>query len=105
MFIRNHEGEISLDSEVGNELGFTSDKFVLGYLWKIKEDIYISLIMSQGRGRGNLSSLFNRIKELGYRIKVPSPLPEMREILKKKKFRKNYEKHNMCDEMVEVWSK
>ena len=103
--MKDHEGKIDIDDPIGKQLCFTSDKFWIGYLWKVDNDIYISLIASKGSGKGYLSSLFNRIEELGFNIKVPNPVRHMQEILKKKNFKKNYEKHNMCDEMVEVWSK
>ena len=79
------DGEISLDSEDGKELGFTSDLFD-GYLWKIGDRIFISLIVSRNKRQGNLSRLFARIQEAGYKVAVPTPVGKMVKILKKKGF-------------------
>ena len=76
---------IELDSEWGKKLGFTSDKFS-GYLWKREEYVFISFIESLNQGEGNLSALFNKIQELGYGIKVPTPFARMKAIIKKKGF-------------------
>jgi len=76
---------IELDSEWGQKLGFTSDKFS-GYLWKNGDYVVISFIESLTQGQGNLSALFNDIQKLGYGIKVPTPFARMKAIIKKKGF-------------------
>lgn len=95
---------IKLDDDFAKKLGFTSDKFH-GYLFKIKNDIYISMIVSLHMGKGNVSKLFNRVLELGYNLKVPLPILDMVDIVKKKGFEKTIEKHDMSGEEVDVWVK
>ena len=82
---RHKEGQIILDSEAGKELGFTSALFD-GYLWKIGDRIFISLIVSRNKRQGNLSRLFAHIQQAGYKVAVPTPIGKMVKILKKKGF-------------------
>ena len=101
------DGIIELDSPFARQLGFTSEKFD-GYLWKEGKYIYNSFIISRKRGKGNLRQLFNRIRELGYGIKVPTPLGVMRVIVEKYGFRRTVEFFRIADrieEPVEVWVK
>ena len=96
------DGIIELGTKAGDELGFTSDKFMDGsYLWKVGDYIYISVVKLRERGKGYLSTLFANILSAGYGIKVPTPLPLMEKILKEKEFRKIAE----YSENVEVWAK
>jgi len=100
------EGIIRLDSEVGDALGFTSDKFLDGsYLWKMGDYIYISFIVSREKGKGNLSKLIETIHEKGYGIKVPTPFSRMKTILIKKGFVRTEETSERYPEPVEVWVK
>ena len=96
---------IEPDSPFAQELGFTSNKF-RGWLGKQENFIYISFIESVDEGQGNLSKLFNRILELGYSIKVPTPLGLMRKIVQKKGFTQTMEpfdpEHGIYDP-CEVW--
>lgn len=85
-------------------LGFTNDLFE-GYIWKDKDRIIISFIMSKYPGKGNLSKLFDRIESCGFRVAVPTPLYPMNEILKKKGFKKHYEYSEEMDCKVEMWEK
>ena len=84
------DGQIDLDSENGKIFGFTSELFE-GYLWKKKDDIYISFIISKQEGKGNLRKLFNNILQHGFNIKVPTPFPRMQKIISKLGFTKTFE--------------
>ena len=102
------DGIIKLDSEKGIQLGLTSDKFHKGtYLWKRGDRIYISFIMSNPKeeGKGNVSKLFNRIEELGYKVAVPTPMGKMQLILIKKGFKPTKEWDETFESNVEVWVK
>jgi len=96
--------KIEPDSEFGKTLGFTSDKFD-GWLWRKDRYIYISFIISKQPRRGNLRRLFKRILELGYGIKVPTPLGLMRAIVRKYGFKQTVETFEEIGEPVEVWVK
>jgi len=81
------DGMIKIDSKEAKKLGFTSDKFTnYSYLWKIGDNIYISLIGSKKEGEGYLRGLFNEILESGFKVAVPNPLPKMEQILAKNDF-------------------
>ena len=98
---------IDVDSEWGNKLGFTSDKF-MGYLFHVGDYITISFIESKDRGKGNLSKLFDRIEELGFGIRVPTPFPLMEHIIKKKGFNRAmvpFAPEHGINELVDVWVK
>ena len=94
---------IILDGKFATEIGFTCDKFE-GYLWKKGNYIYISLIKSLNPGHGDLSALFNSIQEKGYGIKVPTSLPQMETICKRKGFKLTTENHKRYNEPVDVWA-
>ena len=98
------DGMIGLDSKMGNQLGFTSDKFD-GWMWKNEDCIYISFIESKDEGKGNLSRLFDNIVEQGYTIKVPTPMGRMISILTKKGFKRTTEPADEFgeNETCEVW--
>ena len=99
-------GIIELDSEAGDVLGFTGDKFMDGsYLWNLGDYIYISHIKSREKRKGYLSALFDSILSKGYGIKVPTPFPVMEAILIKKGFVRTEEWFEQFDEYVEVWVK
>ena len=97
------DGQIDLDSENGKIFGFTSELFE-GYLWKKKDDIYISFIISKQEGKGNLRKLFNNILQHGFNIKVPTPFPRMQKIISKLGFTKTFEQEKDFGK-VEVWCK
>lgn len=92
------DGLIEIGSEKANELGF-SRKLFEGYLWKIGDIIYISFIVSRRQNEGNLSMLFAKIEERGFRVAVPTPLGKMQSILQKKGFLPTHEGEH------EVWMK
>lgn len=97
---------IDVDSEWGNKLGFTSDKF-MGYLFHVGDYITISFIASKIPGQGNLSKLFDRIQELGLGIRVPTPFPLMEYIVKKKQFkmtRAPFAPEHGIHELIDVWT-
>lgn len=98
------DGIIELNSELGIDLGFTSDRFD-GWLWKKGDYIYISFIESKHRGEGNLSELFENILARGWGIKVPTPMGVMPSILRKKGFKPTSEYHEKAGEDCEVWVK
>ena len=94
------DGIIKIDSPLGQELGFTSDKFSAdSYLWKDGDRIIISMIFSLKEGKGALSGLFDVIESEGYKIAVPTPLGKMQSILMKKGF--VWHQEGEC----EVWEK
>ena len=97
------DGKIDLDSAIGNALGFTSAKFD-GWLWKTDDQITISFIESIQAGKGNLSKLFDAIEAIGFKVAVPTPMHDMREILIRKGFMPHIE---MDAELgpVELWTK
>jgi len=98
------EGQIRLGSDAANALGFTKDKFT-GYLWHDGNAIYISLIESLDQGKGHLKALFDRIFELGYAVKVPTPLPLMEAILKHEGFVHTMEFDPLVGDNCDVWCK
>lgn len=83
---------IELDSDLGKELGFTSDKFD-GYLGLDLDNktIFISLIRSKQEGKGNLLQLFRNIVDFGCSIKVPTPSDRMMKICLKYGFKLKHE--------------
>lgn len=97
------DGIIELDTDFAKELGFTSDLFG-GYLWKDGDRILISDIFSKSPGHGNLSTLFDAIEAKSFRVAVPTPLPHMQRILKRKGFAPAVEPDEHFGE-VEVWMK
>lgn len=82
------DGIILLGSESAQILGFTSDKFG-GYLWKDGNAIIISLITSHVKG--NFKSLIERIRSLGFAVKIPTPLGRMEQIVIKNGYRHEIE--------------
>lgn len=102
----NKDGPIELDSTLGKQLGFTSDKFD-GWLWKKGEYITVSFIESLQQGQGNLSKLFDSITTKGYGIKVPTPFARMQSIIIAKGFKRTEEPFHPPDimEPCEVWVK
>jgi len=89
-----NDGIIILDSNEGKELGFTSDKFD-GWLWKKNDEIIISFIQSLKPGKCNLVKLFNRIREMDYKISIPNPFSRMEMICKKYGMRKIIKKDDI----------
>ena len=91
---------IRLDSKLGKELNFTSDKFMFfSYMFKDGNVIWISAIEAIEKGKGHFTKLLNAIWEKGWTVKIPVPFPNMEQILIKKGFQKT------VDEDCEVWIK
>lgn len=95
-------GIIELDSEFGKQIGFTSDKFS-GYLWKAGRYVTISIIESLHPNQGHLRNLFKSIEGLGFKIKVPTPLPNMLTILEHWGYTSTEEVEEYG--IVNIWSK
>lgn len=96
---------VGLDSEKGKKIGFTSDRFTeASYLFDRGDCVYISFIEAREKGKGNLNQLFQNILDTGKIIKVPTPLPLMGHILKKKGSRHTTETDKDFGN-VEVWVK
>ncbi len=97
------DGEISLGTPFAQKLGFTPDKFQGGsYLWKTGSYITVSFIASTESSKGYLRSLFDRIVELGYGIRVPTPFPRMEKICLKYGFEKQTEYIPEMQDMLEL---
>lgn len=96
------DGIIEPDSPEARVFGFTSDKFS-GYLWKLENCIWISLVLSKKPGQSNFSKLLGKIWREGYSIKVPTPSNPMKAILSKKGFTETWEDSELG--AVEVWVK
>ena len=95
---------ITLDSERGKQLGFTSDLFD-GYLWKKDGSIVLSFIISKKPNQGNLSRLIDKILAEGYDCHVPTPFARMESILRKKNFQQTFIFDEQVGCEVEVWIK
>ena len=98
------DGIIELNTERGLDFGFTSDKFE-GWLWKEKEYVYISFIISKQSNQGNLKGLFDAIQEKGYGIKVPQPFALMRQICQRYGFTETQERFKEVNDDCDVWVK
>ena len=98
------DGIVEVDTEKGKIFGLTGDKFSEGtYLWKMGDDVYVSFIMSLREGKGNVSRLFDRIKELGFNVVVPHPMGKMVLILIKKGFQPKKVWDDTFNDYVDVW--
>jgi hypothetical protein len=95
--------QITVDSERGQELGFTSEWFTAdSYLWEEPTRIMISLI--QGRTPGVFRMLVRKIHEQGKDVAVPTPLGRMRNIVEKCGYRFLREVDEASGEECEVWT-
>ncbi|MFA5313473.1 MAG: hypothetical protein WC375_09200 [Methanomassiliicoccales archaeon] len=101
------DGIIELDSPLGKELGFTSDKFD-GWLWKRGREISISMIISKEEGKGNFKALCERILAVGFAVLIPTPMGRMEGIVRKADYKmktRPFDKEAGIMEPVEVWVK
>ena len=91
-------------SEAGIALGFTADRFY-GWLWRKPNDvIYVSFIESKQPGQGHLRELFKTLWAQGLTIKVPTPMGNMRHILRRYGFEETECSEDLdFGEGVEVW--
>ena len=96
------EGMIDLDSRIGKQLGFTSDKFD-GWLWCKDGFIWISYIRALTPGNGDFSKLVKSILDHEYGVKVPTPFPRMEAILQHLGFEHTRELFENFEEMGDVW--
>ncbi len=95
------DGCIPAGSEIGNVLGFTSDKFD-GWLWKKGGEIMISFIESKDQGKGNVRALMDRLELVwGVTVAVPTPLGRMQRILEARGFKPTLEETELG--ICEIW--
>ena len=66
------DGKIDPSTEA--PFGFSESLFNDSFLWKAGNEIYLSLIISQHPGRGNVRRLIKNILKEGYIVKIPTPL-------------------------------
>ena len=95
------DGIIELDSAVGKDLGFTSDKFE-GWLGKQGNYIYVSFIISKQPNQGNFHNLIEAIHKHGFKIKVPTPFWRMKIWCKNHHVKRTIEEGEPMGR-VEVW--
>jgi len=95
-------GIIDVDSEVGKVFGLTSDKWnaKFTWLWYSNGYIYFSCLAAMEPGKGSLSKLIEKVTELGFPIKIPTPLGIYVASLEKRGFVKGF-----SEEGQEVWTK
>lgn len=97
------DGLIEIDSDVGKQIGFTSDNFYSGsYMVKAQGYLWVNCIMARRRGR--FAPMMQTIEKLGLAIKIPTPFRRMREIVEKNGYRQTFEYDDVLGE-VEVWVK
>ena len=95
------DGIIQPDSARGELFGFTHDKF-FGWLWKDGDTISISCIESLDPGKGNFRQLVSRIREMGFKVEIPTPLGRMEQIVEKNGYAKSLKVDSIMGK-VEVW--
>jgi hypothetical protein len=95
------DGIIEVDSDIGKVLGFTSDRWI-GWLWLSGDKIFLSYVEALHPGQGHLHQLRQAIEAAGYRVAVPIPLYQMREILRHWGFSMHMEKDSKLGN-VEIW--
>ena len=84
--------------------GFMTERFVgHSYLWKEGDRIFISFIQALQPGKGHFSALVAAIEKDGFKVAVPTPLKDMKGILKRWKFKPNRERDKDSGEIAEVW--
>lgn len=77
-------GFIELDSEMGKELGLTSDRFdEFSYLWLKDNTLYLSSLISKQEHQGYVLNILNKAKEKGYDMEACVVSARMRNILAK----------------------
>lgn len=87
--LQKSEGIINIDSDLGKQLGFTSDRFFPdSYLWREGNTIIISLIIAKEKGM--FRQLIKAIQENGFDFEIPTPSNRMREIGIKQKWNFGY---------------
>lgn len=95
---------IKLDSDLGKEIGFTSDRFdSLSYLSINEGYVYISCIEAVTPRQGHFTQLVENIRAKGWGVKVPTPFAGMVAACKKLGFEQTREFAKPFGEFVEVW--
>lgn len=87
-----------------NPFGFTAELFD-GYLCKLGDDIFISLIESREPRKGNFRRLCESIMSQGFILKIPTPLGRMQEIVEKNGYTHTLEFSVGMQSDVDVWVK
>jgi hypothetical protein len=97
------DGRIDVDSRLGKQIGFTSDRFQsVSYLWKYGDYVMLSFVWTEVEGQGYIRDLVNAIHQASLGVKVPTPLGRMAEIVQKNGYQRVMEKTEI-GESVEVW--
>lgn len=106
--VRTSRKVLELNSEFGQVIGWTDDKFK-GVIKVKNRVLWIHCLVSIDPGKGNIDRLFKKIWSLGYTIKVTMVLPSMIALVKDKGFKKGYELMELWMDgasiMGEVWTK
>lgn len=104
-FGKLEEKPILLDSSLGKEFGFTSDKFEkMSYLFGRGDTIIIPFICSKEQDKGYFKSLVKSIVDSGYNICVTTPSVQMEEILVRWGWQKSIVWEELICDYVEVYS-
>jgi hypothetical protein len=94
---------IEPDSDIGKQIGFTSENFD-GYLcWGDDDVFFVSFIVSRRPGMGNLRNLFQNIINIGITVAVPTPSNRMRSILKRLGFKQRFEWSDEFGDHIELF--
>lgn len=73
-----------------------------GYVWEKDGGIYISLIESKDKGKGNFSKYLQELQEKYEFIRVPTPFALMRQICMRKGFTETFEWFEEVGEECEI---
>jgi len=85
-----------------NLFEFTAELFE-GYLWKMGNDIYVSLVESLFPKKGNFRKVIELILKSGYNVKICTPIGRMQSIVIKNNYEPIIEESE--NGKVEVWLK
>lgn len=86
--------------------GFTSRRWKeYSYLWKEGGRVLISMIAAEKPGKGNFRTLVRAIEASGFKVSVPTPLPQMQAVLEHCGFKPHMERAPEMGEDVEVWER
>jgi hypothetical protein len=102
------EEPILVDSEIGKQIGFTSDIFnKQSFLFFHNNELWLSVIVihPEQRGKGNFSKFLENCQKHYPVIVVPTPLFSMEEIVKKKGFIPTQIYCEEAQEDIDVWLK
>ena len=83
---------------------FTKERFTDdSYLWRIGDDVWVSLIVSKEPGKRHFSELVAAMEARGLNVLVPTPLGKMPAILTHWGFAP--QARDIQGELVEVWER